>query len=202
MGFRGSGVQISASRPFHSKRRRIGGVFHLNGPGRGDLQHARSASGQWPSAPHPTSPTIAAGRGVRISASRPSSLQTPRKRRFSFECPGRGALQHARQRVVNGRLLRIRPFPQSLPAAVSESPRPDHLHSKRRGSGVFRLNVRAAELCSTPASEWSMAVCSAPRTQTDSIADCFQSPTALIRHPITSAANSQVIRLLIARKTR
>ncbi len=41
-------------------------------------------------------------------------------------CAASRLAQHARQRVVDGRLLRIRPLPRSLPAAVSESPRPDH----------------------------------------------------------------------------
>jgi len=37
------------------------------------------ASGQWSAASHPTSPTVAVGRGVRISASRPSSPSSRHK---------------------------------------------------------------------------------------------------------------------------
>ena len=58
-------------------------------------------------------------------------------------CAASRLAQHARQRVVDGRLLHLRPLPRSLPAAVSESPRPDHLSPPCCGDFRVRVRVRA-----------------------------------------------------------
>jgi len=67
------------------------------------------ASGRWSSASHPTSPTIAAGRGVRISASRPSS--PPSRRQAASSIPIRSRSRSRISRSCSNRIPRKRGIP-------------------------------------------------------------------------------------------